>query len=1003
MSLSSLPAALILLLLSSNTLAQLSSIPSIDFPRLGSVDIAGTLSTGLSLFSRDNVTLNPAASTLFSTSSGALSPIGTTEDAGQIYAACELDSKVYVAGAFSQLGGTTAQNIISYDPSSSTFTALPNGGLNGAVNALYCDSSNHLLWVGGNFTLPTPAVVVYATSNSSWVPAPFNGLSGQVLSITPSASSQSLYFAGSFITAFQSNNTNSTFGNNPNVPYSAGATPYSSSLVPIPLAGADLNAAPVTTQTGFTDIANILCPAGPDGEGNTWLAQDGSNAQITVQIFRNEGVSGVRLGNTFVQGRGTTSFTVTTLPNNQVLPLSYVDPVTNTTQNCTATCPLLTNSSIPYQDFIFSSTPSVTITGFQVTLNSWTGAGAGLHLLQLLSEGSFASFVPSLDTASCFSPGPTTVTQSGTWQELNVTTDTAGTVQPVLQATFPTGTAPTSSPSLDLSVYVSAVGYYTVYFVTPGCTQMQDCDLRTTVQASISPGNGVAPVTQEIDQRVTSDTVSTIYRGPIYPSTPSFSIPVSLRLSDTPAGQGSNGNYDIVADQVQFVLTAAPNGTYESVVGEGVPGYNLTTSFGIARGFGIFEWSLNGATANATGTLANGTETAVDGAGGAMYAGILGVSNTAFSGGSMSSFGSNAITALAVGNDNQLFIGGSFSLAAIGAHNIAMWNGTALVALPSGGMSGLVSAMVVDQSAGYLYVGGSFAGLQSGSSSGYGGIALYDINKNQWSSMGGGVSGPVTDLAFDNGELIVVGNFTGVASNTESNLASSAGTTTAGLAAWSTSSQSWVSSPIGSVVGNMTFASSDSEFFAGNIQLLVTPSSVRSYLSEALVIIISIVIGAGSVLLLFLIGVLSALWLRRSEETPHLLAEKDADDGSSIDHHPSMLLEHVQAATRATIIGEGAFAAASGKRQSTEASREHAGDSSLETEEVPGEADVDGPFEDDGRVAHTRYSFEAASDGELDIRAGAQVMVLNDRDASWWLVRDVETGREGIIPASYLL
>ena len=51
---------------------------------------------------------------------------------------------------------------------------------------------------------------------------------------------------------------------------------------------------------------------------------------------------------------------------------------------CT-TCPLLSDSSVPYQDFLFPD--SATLTGVQITLLEWNGASSGLHLLQLLSDG----------------------------------------------------------------------------------------------------------------------------------------------------------------------------------------------------------------------------------------------------------------------------------------------------------------------------------------------------------------------------------------------------------------------------------------------------------------------------------------------------------------------------------------------------------------------------------------------------------------------------------------
>jgi len=38
----------------------------------------------------------------------------------------------------------------------------------------------------------------------------------------------------------------------------------------------------------------------------------------------------------------------------------------------------------------------------------------------------------------------------------------------------------------------------------------------------------------------------------------------------------------------------------------------------------------------------------------------------------------------------------------------------------------------------------------------------------------------------------------------------------------------------------------------------------------------------------------------------------------------------------------------------------------------------------------------------LQISAGAEVEVLDDRDPAWWYARDIRTGREGVVPAAYL-
>jgi hypothetical protein len=75
---------------------------------------------------------------------------------------------------------------------------------------------------------------------------------------------------------------------------------------------------------------------------------------------------------------------VTSIPDNRVLTLTHNTPGTNETEQCSDPCWLSTDPSVPYQDFLFDS-PA--ITGLEVVLTDWIGAGPGLHLLQLLSDG----------------------------------------------------------------------------------------------------------------------------------------------------------------------------------------------------------------------------------------------------------------------------------------------------------------------------------------------------------------------------------------------------------------------------------------------------------------------------------------------------------------------------------------------------------------------------------------------------------------------------------------
>lgn len=285
------------------------SLPLVDFDRMGTVALTGAFA-GLGISANNSVatSFDSSTATLLSRSSdGDLTPIGSTDHGGSILAGCALGDVFYFGGNFSSINGTSASYVASYTASSDSIASLGSGGPDGLVHALYCDQSNNNVWVGGQSSSPGKSVAVWNTKSSQWSSPPFGGLSGEVLDITTNSSASSLLFAGSFSIAYGNSTLNNT--NNPNVPYSPGASPFSSSLVPIGLQNAQIVAQPASSQSGFNNIDNILCPAGADGSGNTWLAADGQTAVITARTFSALSARGIRLGNTFVDGRGTTAFT----------------------------------------------------------------------------------------------------------------------------------------------------------------------------------------------------------------------------------------------------------------------------------------------------------------------------------------------------------------------------------------------------------------------------------------------------------------------------------------------------------------------------------------------------------------------------------------------------------------------------------------------------------------------------------------------------------------------
>ncbi|KAH7339774.1 cortical protein marker for cell polarity-domain-containing protein [Rhizoctonia solani] len=764
-------------------LAGAQNVPQIDFSRMGTVGIAGAFA-GLDLYNSSAPTVDSSAATLVSRdSNGALTILGTTNRGGQLLASCSLKDTLYVGGLFDSVAGTAAKNIIAYTPSSAKFSQLGSdgAGVDGEVNALHCDSSSGLVWVGGNFRRPTSAsgsasfggaVAVFNPSDNTWSPAPFDGLRGQVLDIAPSTDGKSLYFGGSFATTFASNSSlNST--NNPAVPFSTGATPFSSSLVPIPLNGSEITAQPASSDSNFNNILDILCPGGDDGPGNTWLGADSSTASITARPFKFINAGGIRLGNTAVNGRSTTAFTLTTIPDNNVLELTYNDPATNQTRTCTDSCPLAPSSTALYQDFLF--TTSQQITGFQLRLTQWSGSGPGLHILQLLSNGAFANALESLNSASCYAPGASGASTSGTWSNTEAATTIPGTTQSVLVATVPVGTSSANSPSITWTPYVSASGEYEVYMMIPGCTLLQDCDARTSVKVTVSPGNGITPAVTTVSERVSDDTQALIYRGPIIPSTPDYSSTVTLQLADSPEGTGQNGQYRLVADRVQFVLTS---------VGAGGNGTGNGTASGAGRnGFGFFEWSLGASTTNATGILPNTTITPFDA--------------LAF-----------AHPCIAPYSASRLFAGGNFTTASVGS-NIVSVDGSGLGAvsgLAANGLNGAVSALALYGN--ILFVGGAFTDTRAGGASNLRYVAQYNVDSNAWSSLATGLAFPVSSLEISDSHLLVGGEF--------------------GVARWDIANGAWVSSG-GYLSGSTTLVSNSSAVGENGAVLGGTFSAIRKY------------------------------------------------------------------------------------------------------------------------------------------------------------------------------
>ena len=473
---------------------------------------------------------------------------------------------------------------------------------------------------------------------------------------------------------------------------------------------------------------------------------------------------------------------LTTIPDNTVETLTYVDPSNGRNQTCTENCPLLTDPSILYQDFLFQE--SRAITGFQLKLSGWRGDGPGLHILQLLSSGAFASAVDGQNSKSCYAPVASNSTFTGTWTPKQANTNIAGTTQTVLVSEVPVGTSKSNGPTFTWMPYVSASGQYDINLLVPGCDEFMDCDLRTSVEVTVFPGGGQQPWVTTVSQRNTQDSVTNIYSGVVVPSSPSFVATITMSLAANPEGSGSNGQYRIVADRVQLLLKSPD-------IGGTSP--NGSGGAGSKTGFGFLEWPLSiTSLPTSTGILPNTTQTPLDIAGFDLF-NALGGSTALLSSGAF-------VNSVAQHPTGTLFLAGRFSLTsgtASGASNVVAFGGGALHALSNNGLNGNISALLLVGNR--LYVGGEFTDTATGSTNGaLSGIAVYDVTQDQWAALGGGVDGTVSGLGYTNGQVQVVGNFTRV----RNARGDAEGLRVPGLASWAVEAGGWASGG-GYLVGSL--------------------------------------------------------------------------------------------------------------------------------------------------------------------------------------------------------
>ncbi|KAJ2553871.1 hypothetical protein EV175_002782 [Coemansia sp. RSA 1933] len=619
----------------------------------GGIGIVGAFS-GISSFTPNSnaaaLSLNSNLTSLVWLSQNAASPLLSATTDGDISAACAFYNqdgsiaKAYFGGSFISINSTNAGYVAGVDANGNVDSML--GGVDGPVNALFCDDDTQLVYVGGNFTSTvsglttdiatmssssTGALALYNSSQSAWQTLSFHGLDGPVFDFTKMH--DSVYAVGAFA---------STVDNSSHVPLDT---------QPINLSACTITGGNNAEIDGFSDPRNIICTTGTDSAGNTWLMRDLLTGFYRIDFPFKTTPTILRLMNTLYDGRGTKAIRIEAAENNQVLTMAYLEPSTKSEVFCTQSCPLLQNYDWQAFRFVDDEATLSNITGIIVNIVDWYGQGGGFNKIELYERGNTQAIMPSsASTGGWTNTSP--ASYHGTYLTLTVNTSD-------LQLES------TQNASLTMVPDVPESGFYNVYMTIPGCQNTNTCINRSTAKVVIVMDNMhtlIATVGQHnlVDQEVL------IHRGYAPASSTSFSPYLTVGI-DTGADINSQAtSVEVVVDFFRFERDTS----YTNLNGV-LQIYQDQTS----------PIQLNGPLYNPlSDTLPNST---------IVYAVTSGFPNLTHA-------------------EETLYFGGQFSSSDSSYSNVAQYSNSSLTPLSNIGINGVVYSMTCIN--GLLYVGGNFDG-----------------------------------------------------------------------------------------------------------------------------------------------------------------------------------------------------------------------------------------------------------------------------------------------------
>jgi hypothetical protein len=437
---------------------------------------------------------------------------------------------IVFGGNFTSVGTQhTPGGIAMLDPNSGSVTPLE--GLNGSVNALYCDNDRGQVVVGGSFTGGNSSNAIVWTGE--WTNMPFSGFNGPVNSIIKAASGK-IIFGGQFnglgdnITASVKNNTQV-----------------------LPIGSATLKAQSSSGTSGLTEPKNIVCKSdtATEGAGNTWLLADDTPGFWQADFGFGFMPSKLRLHNTKLNGRGTKTWRYTALPDGGIMNFTYVDPSTGNQRFCDATCPLPQGNTTG-QDFTFVN--KIGMNAFRIDISDWYGQGGGLNGIELFQDDIYSYAINEFNEPKCggVTTGATS-TPTGPWEN----TPSHDSNSRYLTATLTGDNIDPKKASVVFQPDIKQSGNYSVTIFTPGCIGDNTCTTRGRVNITGSMSKAGAGIkSTEIFQTNNFDKYDQVYEGYI-DATDGFRP--SIILAPSP---GQAGPLNIVAQRVRFTLKTASAG-----------------------------------------------------------------------------------------------------------------------------------------------------------------------------------------------------------------------------------------------------------------------------------------------------------------------------------------------------------------------------------------------------------------------------------------------------------